>query len=182
MELLTNLVLIGIGTIIAVVCAGLIAEALRVAPKHPETLYWAPDIPIKYLEVDGTRLRYIKSGRGPALVLLHTLRTQLDIFEKLVPILDKSFTVYAFDYPGHGFSDIPEADYRPELFVKAAQGFLDKLDLGSGGPGRLRGRERVSQRVRAEQVQQRSHVDGRDRLGSVDRGGHGRGCGAPPGP
>jgi pimeloyl-ACP methyl ester carboxylesterase len=129
MELLTNLVLIGIGIIIAVICAGLIAEALRVAPKHPETLYWAPDIPINYVEVDGTKLRYIKSGRGPALVLLHTLRTQLDIFEKLVPILDKSFTVYAFDYPGHGFSDIPKADYRPELFVKATKGFLDKLDL-----------------------------------------------------
>jgi pimeloyl-ACP methyl ester carboxylesterase len=60
---------------------------------------------------------------------LHTLRTQLDIFEKLVPLLDKSFTVYALDYPGHGFSDIPQTDYRPELFVKTVEGFLDKLDL-----------------------------------------------------
>jgi pimeloyl-ACP methyl ester carboxylesterase len=129
MELLTNLVLICIGIVIAVICAGLIAEALRVAPIHPEKLYWAPEIPIGYVEIDGTRLRYIKYGSGPNLVLLHTLRTQLDIFEKLVPLLDKSFTVYAFDYPGHGFSDIPEADYRPELFVKAAEGFLDKLGL-----------------------------------------------------
>ncbi len=129
MELLTNLVLIGIGIVIAVICAGLIAEALRIAPPHPETLYWAPGIPINYVEVDGVKLRYIRSGEGPPLLLLHTLRTQLDIFEKLVPILDKSFTVYAFDYPGHGFSDIPQAKYRPELFVKATEGFLDKLDL-----------------------------------------------------
>ncbi len=129
MELLTNLVLIFIGIVIAVICAGLIAEALRVAPKHPEQLYWAPDIPIDYVEVDGVRLRYIKSGRGPVLVLLHTLRTQLDIFEKLVPLLNQHFTVYALDYPGHGFSDIPKAEYKPELFVRAVEGFLDKLDL-----------------------------------------------------
>ena len=129
MELLTTLVLIAIGIVIAVICAGLIAEAMRIAPKHPEQLYWAPDIPIDYVEVDGVRLRYIKSGRGPVLVLLHTLRTQLDIFEKVVPLLSQHFTVYAFDFPGHGFSDIPKADYKPELFVKAVAGFLDKLDL-----------------------------------------------------
>jgi len=37
--------------------------------------------------------------------------------------------VYALDYPGHGFSDIPNTDYDPDLFVKAVEGFLDKLDL-----------------------------------------------------
>src|SRR2546423_763372 len=54
---------------------------------------------------------------------------QLDVFEKLVPLLETSFTIYALDYPGHGFSDIPKADYRPQLFVNAVEGFLDKLDL-----------------------------------------------------
>jgi hypothetical protein len=95
----------------------------------PEKLYWAPHLPIQYTEIDGNRIRYIKTGSGPTLVLLHTLRTQLDIFEKIVPTLAKSFTVYAPDYPGHGFSDIPKADYAPELFVKAVEGFLDELDL-----------------------------------------------------
>jgi pimeloyl-ACP methyl ester carboxylesterase len=79
--------------------------------------------------IDGNTLRYIKNGKGRNLVLLHTLRTQLDIFEKLVPLLSKSFTVYALDYPGHGFSDIPKTDYDPDLFVKSVEGFLDKLDL-----------------------------------------------------
>ena len=37
--------------------------------------------------------------------------------------------MYALDYPGHGFSDIPETDYDPELFVRTVEGFLDKLDL-----------------------------------------------------
>ena len=128
---MTTLVLIMIAVAVCVVCAGLIAEALRIAPKPPEQLYWAPHIPIRYLDVGGDRIRYIQTGAGPNLVLLHTLRTQLDIFEKLVPLLQKSFTVYALDYPGHGFSDIPARDYKPELFVKAVEGFLDKLDLTS---------------------------------------------------
>lgn len=126
---MTTLVLIVIVILVCVFCAGLIAEALRIAPKTPEQLYWAPEIPIRYVDIDGNRIRFIKTGSGPNLVLLHTLRTQLDIFEKLVPLLEKSFTVYALDYPGHGFSDIPQTDYRPELFVNTVEGFLDRLDL-----------------------------------------------------
>ena len=33
------------------------------------------------------------------------------------------------DYPGHGYSDIPEASYDASFFTKAVEGFLDKLDL-----------------------------------------------------
>lgn len=104
-------------------------EGLRLIPKAPVTLGWAPEIPINYVEVGGTKLRYIKSGSGPVVVLLHTLRTQLDLFEKVVPELSKRCTVYALDYPGHGFSDIPNARYDAEFFTKAVEGFLDKLDL-----------------------------------------------------
>src|SRR5262249_48091430 len=63
------------------------------------------------------------------LVLLHTLRTQLDLFERVVPDLAKSFTVYAVDYPGHGYSDIPKARYDADFFVGYAEAFLDALDL-----------------------------------------------------
>jgi pimeloyl-ACP methyl ester carboxylesterase len=106
-----------------------VIEALRPVPKPPTKLRWAPNIPINSVEVDGNRLRYIKTGKGPALVLLHTLRTQLDLFEKVVPELAKHFTVYALDYPGHGYSDIPKARYDADFFVRAVEGFLDKLDL-----------------------------------------------------
>jgi pimeloyl-ACP methyl ester carboxylesterase len=106
-----------------------IIEALRQIPKTPAALHWAPEIPINYVDVGGTKLRYIKSGVGPVVVLLHTLRTQLDLFEKVVPELSKRFTVYALDYPGHGYSDIPYARYDAAFFTEAVEGFLDKLDL-----------------------------------------------------
>jgi pimeloyl-ACP methyl ester carboxylesterase len=104
-------------------------EPLRRKPLAPAKLRWAPNIPIETIDIDGARLRYIKSGKGPVLVLLHTLRTQLDLFEKVVPELSKHFTIYALDYPGHGYSDIPQARYDAAFFTKAVEGFLDKLDL-----------------------------------------------------
>jgi pimeloyl-ACP methyl ester carboxylesterase len=104
-------------------------EALRPKPKAPTTLRWAPNIPIDTIDIGGIKLRYIKTGKGPDLVLLHTLRTQLDLFEKVVLELSKRFTVYALDYPGHGYSDIPEARYDATFFTKAVEGFLDKLNL-----------------------------------------------------
>lgn len=104
-------------------------EALRKQPHTPESLYWSKDIPILYITIDGMRIRYIKAGKGPNLVLLHTLRTQLDIFQKMVPDLIKDFTVYAPDYPGHGFSDIPKTEYTPELFVNTVEKFLEELDI-----------------------------------------------------
>jgi pimeloyl-ACP methyl ester carboxylesterase len=106
-------------------------EMLRRKPQAPAKLRWAPNIPIETIDIDGTKLRYIKSGKGPVLVLLHTLRTQLDLFEKVVPDLAHSFTVYALDYPGHGYSDIPQARYDAEFFADSVEGFLDALDLGN---------------------------------------------------
>ena len=122
--------------VLVLICVGLglwllsfILEALRRAPETPKQLSWAPDIAIDYLTVNGHRLRYIRTGRGPTVVLLHTLRTQLDLFEKIVPDLARDFTVYALDYPGHGYSDIPQARYDADFFVRAVEGFLEALDL-----------------------------------------------------
>lgn len=104
-------------------------EAVRPVPQPPASLHWEPEIKIAYVEVDGNKLRFIKTGVGPALVLLHTLRTQLDLFEKIIPELSKHFTVYALDYPGHGYSDIPKSRYDAAFFTGAVESFLERLNL-----------------------------------------------------
>ena len=118
-----------VSALAALVAVSYMVEALRAGPVAPDRLDWAPDIPIRYVEVAGTNVRYIVAGRGPALVLLHTLRTQLDMFQKVVPALAKRFRVYALDYPGHGYSGIPEATYSSEFFVTRVAQFLDQLDI-----------------------------------------------------
>lgn len=106
-----------------------LVEALRRAPAAPTRLSWASEIPIRYVKVDGIKLRYVEVGQGPPLVLLHTLRTQLDIFQKVIPELSKHFKTYALDYPGHGFSDIPAVEYTPKFFTDIVAGFLEELDI-----------------------------------------------------
>jgi len=111
------------------VLVSMVVEALRPTPPVPDKLAWAPATPIHYTTVNGHRLRYIKTGQGPNLVLLHTLRTQLDIFQKVIPALAQRYTIYAMDLPGHGYSDIPPVDYEPKLFVDTVTGFLEELDI-----------------------------------------------------
>jgi pimeloyl-ACP methyl ester carboxylesterase len=125
--LLTLIVIAGAG--IGLWLVSHLIEKLRPSPRTPEVLRWAPEIPIAHADAASARLRFIKAGEGPILVLLHTLRTQLDLFERMVPDLAKHFTVYAVDYPGHGYSDIPVAQYNALFFTKAVEEFLDKLDL-----------------------------------------------------
>lgn len=104
-------------------------EALRRRPQSPGRLPWAPGVSIEHVAVAGIRLRYIKVGVGPPIVLLHTLRTQLDIFQKLISPLAAHFTVYAPDYPGHGWSEIPPVAYAPEEFYGWTASFLDALRI-----------------------------------------------------
>jgi pimeloyl-ACP methyl ester carboxylesterase len=79
---------------------------------------------------DTLGLRYQKSGDGPPLVLMHTIRTQLEYFRSLAPVLSKSHTVYAIDLPGHGRSPIdPRARLDEPYFRQAVIGFIEKLNL-----------------------------------------------------
>jgi pimeloyl-ACP methyl ester carboxylesterase len=79
---------------------------------------------------DGSRLRYFTAGSGPALVLIHTIRTQLDYFHRVIPQLWDSFTVYAVDLPGMGWSDIvPGARYEEPDLRAAVVEFVTELDL-----------------------------------------------------
>lgn len=92
-------------------------------------LPWAPDLRARYATANGIRLRYVSAGSGPTVVLLHTLRTQLDMFQKVIPELASRFQVYALDYPGHGGSDAPNASYAADFFVACVADFLDVLDI-----------------------------------------------------
>ncbi len=118
-----------LAALVATVGVSYLVEAARSQPTAPSKPSWAPTVPVRYVDVDGVRLRYVTTGEGPALVLLHTLRTQLDMFQKVIPALATRFRVYALDYPGHGYSDIPRATYAAGFFVNTVAAALDRLDV-----------------------------------------------------
>src|SRR5688572_31547483 len=79
---------------------------------------------------DKLSLRYVKLGEGPTLVLLHTIRTQLEYFRDLAPLLAEKYTVYAVDLPGHGRSPIdPAAPFDEPYMRSGIVAFLKTLDL-----------------------------------------------------
>lgn len=83
-----------------------------------------------FARADGSRLRYYTAGTGPALVLLHTVRTQLDYFQRVIPHLWEHFTVYALDLPGMGWSDIvTDARYEEPDLRAAVVEFVTGMNL-----------------------------------------------------
>jgi pimeloyl-ACP methyl ester carboxylesterase len=96
------------------------------------TRTWSPSGEIDYATLaDGSRLRYLKAGSGPTpLILLHTVRTQLDHFQLVIPRLLHAFTVYAIDMPGMGWSDIvPGASYTEPSLRHSLVEFVTILDV-----------------------------------------------------
>lgn len=76
-------------------------------------------------------LRYLKAGEGDPLILIHTIRTQLEYFQEVIPELAKHYTVYALDLPGHGHSSIDgQANYDEAYMREAVISFIEKLKLG----------------------------------------------------
>jgi pimeloyl-ACP methyl ester carboxylesterase len=105
---------------------------LNEVPDQHYTMTWSGGRgEVKYFQrSDGSRLRYFTTGTGPPLVLLHTVRTQLDYFQRVVPALWDEFTVYALDLPGMGWSDIaPGARYGEPELRSAVIEFTKTLDL-----------------------------------------------------
>lgn len=63
----------------------------------------------KYLDAGGVKIRYIDTGKGEAIVLLHGGTSNLESWTTrgVVANLEKDFRVIAFDARGHGKSDKP---------------------------------------------------------------------------
>jgi pimeloyl-ACP methyl ester carboxylesterase len=101
-------------------------------PNSDYTRAWSRSGDIEYATLaDRTRLRYLKAGSGPtALIMLHTVRTQLDHFQLVIPRILDAFTVYAIDLPGMGWSDItPGASYAEPALRRALVECVTTLDL-----------------------------------------------------
>ena len=83
------------------------------------------------IQLSHREITYWKTGHGrQTMLLLHTLRTQIEYAERIVPLLSDQFQIIVPDLPGFGRSSKALGQpYTAELFVEAIREFILKLNL-----------------------------------------------------
>ncbi len=82
-----------------------------------------------FAQVNGVRLYYERSGRGPDLVLIEGLGVATWLWEKQMPEFSRHFTVLAFDNRGVGRSDKPAGPYSIRMMADDLKALLDTLGI-----------------------------------------------------
>ncbi|HYK83160.1 MAG TPA: alpha/beta hydrolase [Gemmatimonadales bacterium] len=84
----------------------------------------------RYVTLDGTRIRYVDVGRGPAVVLVHGLAASLYSWRnQLGPLAAAGFRVVAFDNRGCGASDKPAHGYDNAADARLLVALMDSLGI-----------------------------------------------------
>lgn len=85
-----------------------------------------------WMDFDGARMRYLRAGSGPALILLHGLMGYSFSWRYTLPALAPYATVYAPDLLGAGFSDRPRGiDHSMRGTALRVLKFVENLGLTS---------------------------------------------------
>lgn len=86
---------------------------------------------VREVEVGGARIRYRETGEGPAVVFVHGLLVNGDLWRKVVPgIAAAGYRCVVPDWPlGAHEVPVPDADLTPTGVADLIAGFLAELDL-----------------------------------------------------
>ena len=84
------------------------------------------------MDFDGARMRYLRAGSGPALILLHGLLGYSFSWRYTMPALAPYAAVYAPDMMGAGFSDRPVGiDHSMRGTARRLLQFIERLGISS---------------------------------------------------
>lgn len=100
---------------------------------RPTAFDWNPALKPKLAEIDEGTIAYVVTGEGPPLLLLHGLGGEIWMWEKQVAALSQRYRLYIPDLLGYGYSDRPNVDYTPSLFISTIRQFMDRLGVSRAG-------------------------------------------------
>src|SRR5436190_7459498 len=86
---------------------------------------------MQFAPVGEVTLHYRLEGRqgSPTLIFLHSIGTDLRIWDGVVPHFVDDFTILRYDLRGHGLSDVPPAPYATDDHVADLQGLVSHLNI-----------------------------------------------------
>lgn len=93
-----------------------------------------PSVSIKRIEADGVDVFYREAGApdAPVVLLLHGFPSSSHMYRNLIPRLADSYRVIAPDFPGFGFTRVPQArgyKYTFDTLAGTINAFVDALGL-----------------------------------------------------
>lgn len=86
-------------------------------------------IELEFVTIHGHRRAFVRTGSGPALLLLHGLGCDHTTWSPVIESLAKRYTVIAPDLLGHGASDKPRADYSVGGYANGMRDLLTVLGI-----------------------------------------------------
>jgi pimeloyl-ACP methyl ester carboxylesterase len=84
-----------------------------------------------WMDLNGARMRYLRAGSGPGLILLHGLLGYSFSWRYAIPAVAPYRTVYALDSLGAGFSDRPRVDHSMRATAMRVLQFAENLGISS---------------------------------------------------
>ena len=99
----------------------------RLAPRPADWLARA-GLQARFETVRGHRVRYVRAGRGPAVLLVHGFGSSIYTWKDVIPGLAADHDVIALDLPGFGLSDQPP-DLTADDLPRSLIGLLDLLGV-----------------------------------------------------
>lgn len=96
---------------------------------RPDRIPWNPSLTPETILIDGHTVFYITKGGGKPLLLIHGFGAGIWVWEKQIEFLSRFYRVYALDLLGHGYSDRPKIEYRPQTYIFFFKRFMDEIGI-----------------------------------------------------
>ncbi len=104
-------------------------DEVRKSP--PGAPFVGPGVEECWIEINSARMRYLRAGSGPPLILLHGLLGYSFSWRFTLPALAPYASVYAVDMLGAGFSERPRVDHSMRGTALRVVEFADRLGFDS---------------------------------------------------
>jgi pimeloyl-ACP methyl ester carboxylesterase len=115
-------------TAAVLVALGFAAVRYDRPPATPGAWLAESGLEARFLTAGGHRLRYVRAGSGPTVVLIHGFASSLYTWKDVIGLLTPERDVLALDLPGFGGSERP-ADLSFRELPEAVLGLMDELGI-----------------------------------------------------
>lgn len=127
-----NFLFAAIAAALSPIIGGAVLQAQTPIPTTQNSI--ASTVSYKTVAVDGMEVFYREAGpkSAPTLLLLHGFPTSSHMFRDLIPALADKYHVVAPDYPGFGYSSMPnvdEFDYSFDNLANVVEKFTKQVGL-----------------------------------------------------